>query len=267
MPIKPDAACSAFLFAHQDDEFGVYSVIEDTARQSGRPVCIYLTSGSSDGNCAPMRNAESISVLSRLGVTPDDIHFIGTKFHIPDGRLVEHLASVYTMVHDHLTRYAPLAAIYIPAWEGGHQDHDAVHLIGLAVARKLRILAQVHQFPLYHGRGLPSRALRVLAPLAANGPVHTIPIPWSRRLRHLGLCLRYPSQLRVWIILFPLMTIDYFRHGVQRLQPVNLERPRLRPHQGSLLYERRTTLRHEQFMAVARPFIDRYLSETIQPEP
>lgn len=262
MPILSDRICTAFLFAHQDDEFGVYSLIEDTARRNGRPVCAYLTSGSPDGSIAPLRNAESIQVLSKLGVIRNDIHFIGTKVHIPDGRLVEHLEAAYTIVCDQLAWHMPLAAIYLPAWEGGHQDHDAAHLIGLAAARKLQILAQVHQFPLYHGRGLPSHALRVLAPLAANGPVRTIRIPWRQRMRHLGLCLRYPSQLRVWAILLPLIMIDYFRHGVQRLQPVSLERPKQRPHQGRLLYERRTPLRHENFMAVARPFIEKHLSES-----
>lgn len=266
MPTQPDGACSAFLFAHQDDEFGVYSLIEDTARQRHRPVCAYLTSGSADGCVAPLRNAESIQVLSRLGVRRDDIHFIGTKFNIPDGRLIEHLEPVYMIVCDHLARHLPLAAIYIPAWEGGHQDHDATHLIGLAAALKLQNLAKVYQFPLYHGRGLPSRALRVLAPLVANGPVTATPIPWRQRLRHLGLFMRYPSQLRVWAILFPLMLVDYFCHGVQRLQPVDLERSRLRPHPGSLLYERRTALRHEEFMAIAWPFIEKYLGEMDQPE-
>ena len=57
--------------------------------------------------------------------------------------------------------------VYLPAWEGGHQDHDAGHLLGLSLAAPgLRL----RQFPLYQGAGLPGPFFRVMAPLPGNGP-------------------------------------------------------------------------------------------------
>ena len=35
------------------------------------------------------------------------------------------------------------------AWEGGHQDHDAVHIVGVRSAQRCGVLASSRQFPLY----------------------------------------------------------------------------------------------------------------------
>ncbi|HAK90971.1 MAG TPA: PIG-L family deacetylase, partial [Massilia timonae] len=42
MPIEPVAL---FLFAHQDDEFGVFERIATLRRQGVRVACAYLTDG------------------------------------------------------------------------------------------------------------------------------------------------------------------------------------------------------------------------------
>lgn len=46
----------------------------------------------------------------------------------------------------------PGSSLLIPAWEGGHQDHDAAHLIGRRLAD--RTGARAWQFPLYTGSAL-----------------------------------------------------------------------------------------------------------------
>jgi hypothetical protein len=75
-----------FLFAHQDDEFGVFQKIVDELADGRNVYCAYLTDGVPIGRSPEKRNLESISVLMNLGVPRENILFIGEKFSIPDGR-------------------------------------------------------------------------------------------------------------------------------------------------------------------------------------
>jgi hypothetical protein len=75
--------------------------------------------------------------------------------------------------------------------------------------------------------------------LPENGEVETVKIQLFNRLRFIGLCLSYPSQVKTWIGLFPFFLFHYFFFGTQALQKVSLERLNNRPHAGSLYYERR----------------------------
>ena len=92
----------------------------------------------------------------------------------------------------------------------------------------------------------PGPLFRVLAPLAANGPVESFAIPLSRRLAYLRLCLRYPSQWKTWVGLFPFVLLHYAIDGRQALQPVRLDRIDERPHAGTLYYEARNFCRWER---------------------
>lgn len=38
-----------YLFAHQDDEYGVFNAIEKSVAAGRQPVCIYLTNGDFGG--------------------------------------------------------------------------------------------------------------------------------------------------------------------------------------------------------------------------
>ncbi|MFS2137378.1 hypothetical protein ACCD07_15375, partial [Duganella sp. Dugasp56] len=66
------------------------------------------------------------------------------------------------------------------------------------------------------------------------------------RPRHLARLLRYPSQWRTWLGLFPFVLWHYLRHGSQQLQPVALTRLDQRPHAGPLYYEQRRFYTYEE---------------------
>ncbi len=245
---------TVFIFAHQDDEFGVYPVIETAVRNSERVVCLYLTNGVHTGQSSARRNAESLSVLSKLGVAVGDVHFVGEAVTIPGGALHEHLHSALESAAGVVSSLGEISALYILAWEGGHQDHDAAHLIGLALARRLGILDRTRQFSLYHGAGLPWVFFKVLAPLEANGNICRISVPLRDRLRYLKFCLSYRSQARTWVGLFPFVLVA-FLFGTQKLQPVDISRVHQTPHGGRLLYERRGFLSYRKFLAKVGPFV------------
>ncbi|MEO6292397.1 MAG: PIG-L family deacetylase [Burkholderiaceae bacterium] len=228
-----------FLFAHQDDEFGVFQKILDEQRLGRRVYCAYLTSGAFPGYSPEHRNLESLAVLAKLGVRAEDVTFAGEALCIPDGALPEQLRKANRWITNWLISTPQVAAIYLPAWEGGHHDHDALHALGVMAAKKYDKLSIVKQFSLYNGYQCGGPLFRVLLPLPMNGPLEVIKVSWVNRLRFLRYCLSYPSQMVTWFGLFPFVMLHYLFYGTQMLQGVAIERIYIRPHMGPLYYERR----------------------------
>lgn len=232
-----------FLFAHQDDEFGVYHAIDLCVARGQRVVCAYLTRG------APRRNDESVAVLTAMGVARGDIVFAGDALAIDDGTLPAHLARAGEWIGRWFDSFDAIGEVCVTAWEGGHHDHDALHALAVHAADSRALLPRLRQYSLYNGHRLPGALFRVLSPLAANGPAGVTRIPWPSRVRHLRQCLRYPSQRKTWLGLFPFVLLHYLVNGVQRLQPVSMARLDERPHAGLLFYERRFGFSWEQMQA------------------
>jgi LmbE family N-acetylglucosaminyl deacetylase len=237
MPAKADAPAALFLFAHQDDEYGVFHAIEDSLRRGRRVACAYLTEGAAGSGLR--RNAESLAVLTAMGVDARDIVFAGDSLGIVDGSLPRHMAAAGRWLHDWLAGHGQVELICVTAWEGGHHDHDALHFLSAHTAQRLGLIGRLRQYSLYNAWQRKAPWFNVLAPLAANGAVERAAIGWGARLRHLGRLLRYPSQWKTWAGLFPFVLWHYLRHGSQQLQPVALERLAQRPHAGALYYEQR----------------------------
>lgn len=236
MPTEARPVC-VFFFPHQDDEFAVFGLIEDCVSRRERPVCFFLTDGQGYAAIASSRNAESRRVLLKLGVTPEDIHFIGSDMEIPDGKLFQSLDRLHLALLEELRGLHP-KAVFIPAWEGGHHDHDAAHALGVHLCEQAGCQTPM-QFPLYNGIGLPGSLFRVLHPLSGNGPLLRFPFGMRRGCRYVGLCLHYRSQWRTWIGLLPFVILWTFVRRAHVLQLAAKFLADKRPHPGPLLYERR----------------------------
>jgi LmbE family N-acetylglucosaminyl deacetylase len=228
-----------YLFAHQDDEMGVFESLFRARAAGHRVVVVYLTNGNWGGVAPQVRNAESTRVLTALGLELADVHFSGTILGIADGTLPDHMPAALDAVEQIARLYAPIRRVVTLAWEGGHQDHDATHAIGVATAVRLGVLSTSRQFTLYRAPLSGRWPYVMFQPLAANGAVERIPIPWRRRLQHVRRCFEYRTQAKAMLGLLPFMAADYIWTGCQTLQPLSLDRLRERPHEGALLYERR----------------------------
>ena len=246
-----------FLFAHQDDEFGVFYEIHRLVSLGAKVIVAYLTSGTSDGNPSPIRNMESIAVLKKLGVFENNIIFLGADAGIPDGQLCKHLEVIYHSITELIAKTGVPENLYFHAWEGGHQDHDAAHLIGVILGEHLGILEQCHQFPLYTGVDLPSVFFRLFFCLPENGMPNLTIIPWRQRIEFINLTFQYPSQVKTWVGLFPFFLFHYVFFGTQILQGVSTKRIHQPPHFGKLLYERRGFYSYIRFAQNAIDFISR----------
>lgn len=239
---------SLFVFAHQDDEFGCYAAIADAVAAGERVLCVFVTDGALGGDPV-RRDAESRAVLTALGVDASDLHFVGVPNGIRDGKLYESLPAVARVLGEWFDRVPAGSRIHVPAWEGGHHDHDALHAVAVLLLHDRGRLADARQFSLYNAHRRPGPLFRVLSPLLANGPIERRPLRWRERRRHLRDCLRYPTQRTTWLGLFPFVLWHMLWRGSAALQPVSVARVHERPHPGRLYYEKRGFLGYDVLRA------------------
>jgi len=250
-----------FVFAHQDDEFGVLAAI-DCLVGSGKSVhCAYLTDGAYGKVSATTRNKESLRVLASLGISSSNVHFIGQSLGIRGATLHTHLMPAFRELHKCLMHNSPVDEMHLPAWEGGHEDHDAAHLVGVAASAVLGLLDRTFQFPLYNGYRLIGPIFRVMSPIPENGPFQSEHVGRRKGLAYSLLCLSYPSQWKTWLGLLPFVIFSFLRYGRQCRQPVSLSRLLESPHPGPLLYERRKFLASKEFNDAKIRFINELASK------
>lgn len=222
-----------FVFAHQDDEVAAATRILLARREGHHVICVYLTDGARRVPAAT-RIAESRRALTRLGVT--DIHFAT----FPDGDLPDHGRDALAYLESCVPR---ADEVWTMAWEGGHQDHDASHVIALAYAKRRGVSCR--EVPLYNGHRSPRRLFRVMHPVGDGWTKRRIPL--RDGLRVVALLPMYRSQRKTWLGLFPesLLKLVVVRH--EYVRDADPRRLTSRPHDGSLFYERRFRYPWERF--------------------
>lgn len=222
-------------------------------RERGTVVhCAFLTDGRLSAS-PPVRDGESLRALTELGVDAAHIAFIGSDLPIADGTLIDHLTIALQELERRM-RDVPLAGVYCLAWEGGHHDHDASHLVAVALAARRGLLDRCIELPLY--RGARIRPLfRVLAPRAAKATWQRRSLRWRDAFRAVWPVRHYRSQLRSWTGLLPELALKVllFRREVSRT--VDLDRLATRPDVHPMLYEWRFGCSWERFRAAAAPFL------------
>jgi LmbE family N-acetylglucosaminyl deacetylase len=244
-----------FVLAHQDDECPLSTHIACELAAGHTVHCVFLTDGSARVDPG-VRDAESRRVLGRLGVDASRIHFVGSRRGIPDGGLVGRLDDAFALLED-VVHGVALDRVYCLAYEGGHQDHDASHVVALALARRRRLVPHTWEVPFYNGYGVPGQLFRVQAMLPGRGHVHRRALSPGHALRHALLCLDFPSQWRTWIGLFPELFVKRAVLRREELRSVDVERVRRPPHAGALFYERRFGFAYDEFRAAVDAFLER----------
>ena len=252
----PTRGHSLFLLAHQDDEYFVAPRIEREIRAGRTVACIYLTDGRGHGSDAGVRNRESLTYLQARGVPDDAVSFLGTSLEIPDVGLVHHLDRACEGVRG-ILQGREIEAAFCPAWEGGHPDHDAAHLVALALGRELGFLGCLREFSLYHGHGTRGRFFRVMELLGPAEFSEVMPLPLSEAITTAFSCFHYKSQWRTWAGLFPQCLAHFALKRRLNFGMVDVSRVASRPHPGALLYERWQRMTWEEFSLAAGPFSER----------
>lgn len=225
-----------YLLAHQDDEFALLQSLCN--QQPLEYQVIFLTNGLQPGVLPETRNAESLKVLATVGTQQQQVTFLGGEQSFNDGSLYQSIDAAWSALLAMLDG-VNVSSVYMPAWEGGHQDHDITHVLGVCLAQRYDCLAQSRQIALYNGHNLPWKLYRVQSPLEDNGGTMPVPIPWSNRLHFLWVFRHYRSQWLTWLALYPFVLYRMIFRGKELLQPVSIERLSQEPHPGPPLYEKR----------------------------
>jgi LmbE family N-acetylglucosaminyl deacetylase len=241
-----------FVFAHQDDEIAAAARIAHLVRSGATISCVFLTNGEGRRATSVERDAESRRVLTRLGIDLARVHFIGSEERVPDGALVEHLDRALALLEARITE--AVDEVWCLAWEGGHQDHDAAHLVGVAFA--LARGAACFELPLYHGLW-SGRLFQTLAPLREGAAWSGRRVSVVEALTLLALCRFYRSQRKTWLGLLPSAFVRLVLGRREWTRPVDVKRLAGKPHEGVLFYERRFGYPWPEFDRHARGFIER----------
>lgn len=146
------------LVAHPDDETGGCAGL---LQRLADPVVVFATEGApadkffwgpygSQRNYASIRRYEAAAALATAGV--QRIEFLtdhSSQGHEPtDQRLYCALPAAFDAVCKLIRKYEPDSVI-VPAYEGGHPDHDACSVLGALLRRSFGHL-HVCEMPLYH---------------------------------------------------------------------------------------------------------------------
>jgi LmbE family N-acetylglucosaminyl deacetylase len=223
-----------WLLAHFDDEYLALPLILQRLRAGTPQRFLYLADYRTPA-LARRRLGETRAFLARFGIDPDAAVHAGAGSGALDGALVRSLPALWAAVEAHLPAEPP-SELIVPAWEGGHPDHDACAALGVKLQAALPGRPVVRQFGLYNGKGVPGPLFRY-APLPENGPTERVRLAKADWLRWAAGVSAFPSQLHVWSTLWPALFAGCAARGfqVQTLDPARIGQ---RPHPGRLLYER-----------------------------
>jgi LmbE family N-acetylglucosaminyl deacetylase len=221
-------------------------------RDGHRCWLLYLTDGGKA--VAPaVRDAETQAALGRLSFAGCAALFLSDlSGRIPDGQLMRQLPRAAAMLHGWLNAAGVVPArVHTIDWEGGHVDHDAVHLVALSLLQRG---VQVDGFSLYNAYRRPPKLFRVRSLVPAEGAIRSFPVPW--RIAWAAACapLWYPSQRRTWCVLGPGFAVRAIVDRCERLRPASLARVGRRPHPGKLLYETLFGVPYATFEAASRDY-------------
>lgn len=241
------------LLPHQDDEIFIYPVLSRLVANKRNVKIIYLTNGNFHGVPASVRNIESLLALSNIGVTSEDVIFLGNKINVEDGKLINRLEDVWSSIIKEIN-HLNIDQIFSPAFEGGHQDHDACNVLAQVLARKLKLMSHSRQFFLYTAAGAFGKFYRVIYPGTIYASDYIVPLRFNEIRSTIRATLYYKSQLKTWIGLLPELT----------LRLLFLRRIVLRPfspdHQTTYksipLYEKWGRMSGNDFLQIANRFID-----------
>lgn len=244
------------ILAHQDDEVAIAPLLKFEVNRGHVVRVFYATDGATKSASTVRRCSESIAALQSIGVAPEQVVFLGADLGVGDGTLMTNLPRVYAALQQSLIG-TPVRRIYTLAWEGGHADHDAAHLLALAFGKQHGI-ADIAQFPIYNGFRA-GRFFRVMQSLPGWTVANEIRFRFSDGLKFAQLPLYYPSQRRTWLGLISGVVREYLVKRRNITFTVSFLNIQAKPHRGALLYERLFHVPYETFRKNTASFIDEYL--------
>lgn len=230
--IEPLLGRTLVLVAHPDDEVGGCAALLQRMRD---PIVVFATDGApnhpffwskygSRQVYGEIRRREARRNLFALGIR--HVHFLDefceTRFG--DQQLYNQLPFALAALMTPICLHRP-AALLVPAYEGGHPDHDACSFIG-SLAGELSLLP-VWEMPLYHRTVADKLECQRFVEL--NGTEKKIILTTTEITNRSVMIAGYSSQLDLG---------NFIRSKVEWFRPqprYDYSKP---PHEGAVNYER-----------------------------
>lgn len=216
------------LIPHPDDEVVGCAVAIRRARTAGAEIFgLYLTTGVPPRELlwpwqrrghrrrVERRRREALAAAVALGITPLDFS------DIPSRRLKSHLAKTLAAIGGAIER-CRAEALWTPAWEGAHQDHDATNFLAARFAGRL----PVTEFAEYNFAGGVPRSQLFPAPTGAETVLRLTAEERAAKRALLGL---YRSERG---------NLAHIGCEVETLRPLPRHDYDAPPHPGTLFCER-----------------------------
>ncbi|MEM6415335.1 MAG: PIG-L family deacetylase [Pseudomonadota bacterium] len=242
-----------FLLAHPDDEILVRPLIVRSLKANGA-IVVYLTKGN--GNDAQIRPLEALKALEDIGVPKQAVFFIGHELDILDGKAISNLQPLF----DRLTDQAFLPSIgslVTHAFEGGHPDHDAAHIIGLKLAHFFSISQVSFAIPFYR------RSKSGFPPYIVQYPPPDVPgfqrihLDFDEAITIVLAIRHHPSQIKTFIGLGPWLIMRAIFDRTLYVQKLSESVAPNRPMDEPLLIEKRYNVLFQNIAKEAHSFLER----------
>lgn len=249
-----------FIFSHQDDEFGLFNLIEKATKKQKNVFVIYLTSGlktknQNNKNKLLQRDKESLKVLLSLGVSRKNIFFLGKKLNIPVYNLHKNLNNVYREINRFLKRYHGKHVIYTHSWEGGNEDHDASFIIVKKILYQNPRVTKAFEFSHYHNYETTIFPFKVQNFIFDKRKIFRTNIKFLDKIKYIIYLFNYTSQLYLWIPIFPFVIIKILLNDYGNLKMIKKNLIIKKPHKGILLYEKLRLKKYVYFKKYFQNFL------------
>lgn len=218
-----------FVFAHQDDEMAYFAMMKKLVERGYRIKILWITDG---GASAPpdVRRNESREALSLIGIKEDSLIF----WDYPDGKSIYYPREIVDRLTVIMRRIKP-QALFVPAYEGGHPDHDFAHFAAVTAAKRMSYPLKIFEAPLYNKYNALIVAFNQFIP--AETPTLYTYMTRCEVLLKLRAFLTYRSQF--WGTVLPALIFG----GPRLFEPKEPYRKKPSwnylnpPHEGELYYE------------------------------
>jgi hypothetical protein len=216
------------LIPHPDDELvGCAAAIGRLRKQGGQVYGFYLTTGVPATASAWFRRSEKYqravkrrwdeaqSVASALG-----LDIVGRQL-VPSRELKGEISQSIASVREQVTALA-IDRVWVPAYEGGHQDHDTANFIGSC----LNSGQLLWEFSEYH---FARRSVQNNTFIECDGREVNLSLDSEERARKRALLLEYNSEQK------NLGYVGILQESFRPLVNYDYARP---PHTGQMFYQR-----------------------------